>query len=146
MAASLHRSREVPLGAMWTMFQDALIRARLANTSSATTLPSLNGPYSAWTPYFLATPFIELTGGSVAYDTSVTSRAVLPRLTFTLNYNTSVTYTDIVVQLITTADAVAPPPEYVTEPLLAIIHEDSPITLAANQTKTYKLDFFSEWA
>lgn len=146
MPATLTPNREVARGALWWLFEGATFFAVLADASAASPAPPLDGPESNWFPYYLDGEFdLFLTGGASAYDATITDRSVLPQLEIILDYASTVTYTDIVVTCIPDVTPGAGSPSYATFPIVAVIHESSPVTLAAGTTKTYKLDLYSEW-
>lgn len=146
MPATFTPNREAARAALWWLFQGGTFCALLANTSAAATPPPLDGPESNWFPFYLDEAFdLFLTGGSVIYDGTVTNRAILPQLQINLNYASAATYTDVVVSCIPDVTPGAGAPSYATFPMVAVIHESSPVTLAAGTTKTYKLDLYSEW-
>jgi len=148
VTASLTPNREGVLGALWWLYDGALFGIYLADTSGAATPPALDGSFYSWlspTDYFLDSAYdIYVTGDAVAYDATITDRAVLPQLEITLDYATTVTYTDLLVVVYPAQDGGATPPDY-SIPLVAVIHESSPVTLLSTETKTYKLDLFAEW-
>ena len=148
MTASLTPNREAVLSALWWLYDGATFAVIPANTTGAASPPALNGDSLNWfvpTDYTLADQFdLYVTGGTVAYDATTTDRAVLPPLTITLDYDTSITYTDLIIFCIPVADAGASPPNH-AYPLVAVIHESSPVTLLSTETKTYNLDLFAEW-
>jgi hypothetical protein len=133
---------------MWWLYEGATFLALLANTSAAATPPSLDGSFASWiTPvnYLLSDSFdVYLTGGAAAYDSTITDRAKVPQLVITLDYASTVTYTDLLVLCIPAQDPGATPPDYAF-PFVGVIHESSPVTLLSTQTKTYNLDLFAEW-
>jgi hypothetical protein len=145
MAATIYRHRQAALGTMWWLFQGGTITVFLANTTGANPAPGFNSDLSAWNPYILSTDLaLFYTGGTAAYDTTDTSKAVLPQLSIVLNYDISVTYTDLLVLVIPSKSAGTGAPVHAF-PFVSVIHEPTAITLAANQTKTYKLDLSSQW-
>lgn len=148
MTASLTTNREAVLGALWWLYDEATFLVVLANTTGAATPPALDGPFEGWyspTDYLLDTAYdIYLTAGSVGYDATITDRAELPQLVITLDYATTVTYTDLIVICLSAKNPGASPPAH-ANPLTAVIHESSPVTLLSTQTKTYNLDLFAEW-
>lgn len=148
MTASLTPNRQAVLSALWWLYEGATFFVLLADTSAAGTPPALDGDLIDWlvpTDYTLADEFdLYLTGGTVAYDATITDRAELPQLAITLDYASTVTYTDLLVLCIPVADPGASPPDH-AYPLVAVIHESSPVTLLSTETKTYNLDLFAEW-
>lgn len=146
MPATLIQNREAPLSALWWLFEGATIGIILANTTGAATPPLGTDAFSAWSPYFLSQDFdLFLTGGIAAYDATLTQRAELPQLVITLDYASTVTYTDVLLYSITANDpAGASPPEYAF-PFVGVIQESSPVTLLSTQSKTYNLDLYAEW-
>lgn len=148
MTASLTPNRAAALGALWWLYQGATFFVSLANTSGAGSPPALDSDFGSWiapTNYLLSSSYdVFVTGGTVAYDGTITDRAELPQLTITLDYATTVTYTDLLVFCIPSKSAGASPPAYAT-PFVGVIHESSPITLLSTESKTYKLDLFAEW-
>lgn len=148
MTASLTPNRQAVLGALWWLYEGATFGAILADTSAAATPPDLGAPFNAWytpTNYLLDNEFdIYLSGGTVDYDGTITDRAILPQLVITLDYDTTVTYTDVIVFCLPAQDPGATPPEYAF-PVIGVIHESSPVTLLSTETKTYNLDLFAEW-
>lgn len=147
MTASLTPNREAVLGALWWLYDGALFAIFLADTSGAGTPPALDGAFDNWvapTDYLLNSAYdVYITADAVDYDATITDRAVLPQLTITLDYASTVTYTDLLVTVIPAQDPGASPPAY-AYPLVAVIHESSPITLLSTETKTYSLDLFAE--
>lgn len=148
MTASLTPNRQAVLSALWWLYEDATFFVLLANTSAAATPPALDGDVMNWfapTDYTLADQFdLYLTGGTVAYDASIADRAKLPQLVITLDYATTVTYTDLVIICVPAIYPGAGAPDYAF-PLVGVIHESSPITLLSTQSKTYNVDLFAEW-
>jgi hypothetical protein len=148
MTASLTPNRQAVLGALWWLYEGATFFVLLADTSGAGTPPAMDGDLVDWiipTDYTLADEFdLYLTGGSVAYDGSITDRATLPQLVITLDYDSTVTYTDLLVLCIPAQDPGATPPDQ-AYPFIGVIHESSPVTLLSTETKTYNLDLFAEW-
>lgn len=148
MTASLTPNREAVKGALWWLYEGALFLVSLANTSGAGTPPALDGLYEDWTTptnYLLDGAYdLFITGGTVDYGVVLTNRAELEQLVITLDYDTNVTYTDLLVLCIPAINPGGPPPIHAT-PLVAVIHESSPVTLLSTQTKTYNLDLFAEW-
>lgn len=148
MTASLTPNRQAVLSALWWLYEGATFVVSLADTSGAGSPPALDGDYNDWfspTNYVLDSAYdVFLTGGTVAYDATITDRAELPQLVITLDYATTVTYTDLLVLCIPAIDPGASAPEYAI-PLIAVIHESSPITLLSTQSKTYNVDLFAEW-
>ncbi len=148
MTASLTPNRQAVLSALWWLYEDATFLVLLANTSAAGTPPSLDGAIGNWivpTDYTLADQFdLYLTGGTVTYDATITDRAKLPQLVITLDYASTVTYTDLLILCIPAVDPGASAPSH-AYPFVGVIHESSPITLLSTQSKTYKVDLFAEW-
>jgi hypothetical protein len=145
MAATIYRHRQAALGAMWWLFQGGTFAVFLANTTGANPAPAITDEMTQWNPYILSNSYtLFYTGGTATYDTTDTSKAVLPQLSIALNYTTSVTYTDLLVLVIPSKSAGTSPPAQ-ANPFVAVIREPTAITLAANQTKTYKLDLSSQW-
>lgn len=145
MTATLTPNREAALAALWWLFEGGTIFTFLADTTGAATPPAQTDDFAAWNPYFLPDDFDTFTAlGSVAYDATLTQRAVLPQQEITLNFASDVTYTDLVVFVIPAVDPGASAPLY-SAPQVAVIHEPSAFTLTAGSTKTYKLDLYSEW-
>lgn len=145
MAASLTPNREAAKSALWWLFEGATIFVLLADASAASPAPALDGAFSNWVPYLLDSSYdVFLSGGTVDYDGTITDRAELPQLTITLDYASSVTYTDLLIGCIPAVDPGAGAPAYAF-PLVAVIHENSAITLASTESKTYLVDLFSEW-
>lgn len=148
MTASLTPNRQAVLSALWWLYEGATFVAILANTSAAGTPPALNGDLLDWfdpTDYTLADGFdVYLTGGTVAYDATITDRAELPQLVITLDYASTVTYTDVLILCIPAVDPGASAPDH-AYPFVGVIHESSPVTLLSTQSKTYNVDLFAEW-
>jgi hypothetical protein len=148
VTASLTPNRQAVLGALWWLYEGATFVVLLADTSAAGTPPALDGELLDWvdpTDYTLADEFdLYLTGGLVSYDGTITDRATLPQLVITLDYASTVTYTDLLVLCIPAQDPGATPPDYAF-PFVGVIHESSPVTLLSTETKTYNLDLFAEW-
>lgn len=145
MATSLTPNREVAKSALWWLFQGATIFAFLADASAASPAPALDGGIDNWFPYLLDSSYdVFLTGGTVDYDATISDRAELPPLTITLDYASSVTYTDVLIACIPAVDPGAGAPTHAF-PFMGVIHESSPFTLASTATKTYVVDLFSEW-
>ena len=145
MAASLTPNREAAKSALWWLFEGATIFVVLADTSAASPAPALDGELSNWAPYMLDSSYdVFLAGGIVSYDATLIERAELPPLTITLDYASSVTYTDLLIGCIPAVDPGASAPAYAF-PLVAVIHESSAITLASTASKTYVVDLYSEW-
>lgn len=147
MPATLTKNKDAAKSAAWYLFQGATFAVILANTSAAATPPAQSGDFLNWlvpTDYTLADSFdLFLTGGTVAFDATLTSRAKLPQLQIVLDYATNVTYTDLLILCI---------PQYVPSGapagstcFLGVIHESSPVTLLSTETKTYNVDLFAEW-
>jgi hypothetical protein len=147
MTASLVNNKEVTKSALWWLYEGATFVVILANTSGAASPPALDGPYSAWASpidYQLSSDYdLFLTGGAVGYSAGVANRSVLPQLVITLDYATTVTYTDLLVVLLPAVDPGPSAPDY-AYPQVAVIHESTPITLLSTQAKTYRLDLFAE--
>lgn len=148
MSATLTPNRDAAKSALWWLFQGGSIVAVLANTSAAGTPPASSAELVDWlvpTDYTLSQDYdLFLTGGSVVYDTTVTSKAKLPRLQFVLDYATTVTYTDVLLLGIPAYTPGSSPPSGSTF-YLGVIHESSPVTLLSTQSKTYNVDLFAQW-
>lgn len=148
MTASLTPNRETVKSALWWLYEGATFLAILADTSAAATPPALTGSFDDWvtpTDYTLSGDYdIYLTGGTVAYDATITDRAELPQLVITLDYASTVTYTDVLIVCIPATDPGAGAPTYAF-PFVGVIHESTPITLLSTQSKTYNVDLFAEW-
>lgn len=145
MTATLTPNREAALAAMWWLFEGAVFYTFLANTSGAASPPAQTDNYTAWTPYFLPDEFDTFTAsGTAAYHSTLTQRAVLPQQEITLNFASTVTYTDLVVFVIPAVDPGVSAPLH-SAPQVAVIHESSPFTLTAGITKTYRLDLYCQW-
>lgn len=146
MTASLTPNRETALAAMWWLFEGAMIIATFADTTAASPAPALSDPWGDWMDYLLDPEFdLFYTGGAVAYDATLTDRAELPQLEIVVDFDTSITYTDILLFTSPVADPGAGAPYYVTLPYIGVIHEPSAVTVAASESKTYRVDLFSEW-
>ena len=145
MTASLTPNREAVLSALWWLYEGATFLVALTDTTGAGSPPALDGPFDDWVAYLLDSAYdIYLTGGTVAYDATITDRAELPQLVITLDYDSTVTYTDALILCIPAVDPGAGAPLYAL-PLVGVIHESSPVTLLSTETKTYNLDLFAEW-
>lgn len=145
MAASLTPNREAAKSALWWLYEGATILVVLADASAASPAPALDGPFSGWFSYLLDSSYdLFLTGGTVDYDATIIDRAELQPLTITLDYASSVTYTDVLIVCVPAVDPGPSAPAYAF-PLVGVIHESSPVTLASTATKTYVVDLFSEW-
>ena len=148
MTASLIVNRDAALGAMWWLYQGGTFAFILANTTGAASPPGAQAALDDWfipVDYSVSQDFdVYLTGGTATYDATVTTRAVIPQLQLVLDYDTSVTYTDI---LILCLPAVSPGETYPDNsvPFVGVIHEPTPVTLASTETKTYNLNLYSEW-
>jgi hypothetical protein len=143
--ASLTPNREAVLGAMWWLFSEALFYISLANTTGAASPPALDASYESWSPYVISNDFdLMFTADAVSYDATIAKRAVLPQLDIVLDYDAAVTYTDVIVLVLPVIDPGGSAPSYAF-PFVGIIHEPTAVTLTAAQTKTYKLDLYSEW-
>lgn len=144
MTASFTVTRELALGALWWVCDGATFYASLADTTGAGTPPALTDDYDEWLPYLLAESFdVFVTAGSTSYDTTITSRSKIPALTFTLNYASTVTFTDLVIYCVPNKTIPASAPVQVI-PFVGVIHEPTPFTLNAGTTKTYNLNLYSE--
>lgn len=145
MTASLTPNREAVKSALWWLYEGATFLVSLADTTGAGSPPALDGPYDDWAPYLLDGAYdLFLTGGAVDYDATITDRAELDRLVITLDYASNVTYTDLVIVCVPAVDPGASAPLYAF-PLVAVIHESSPVTVLSTESKTYNLDLFAEW-
>ena len=144
MTASFTVARELSLGAMWWVCDGATFYASLANTTGAGTPPALTDDYDEWLPYLLAESFDKFfTAGTAAYDGTITTRAKIPALALTLNYASSVTYTDLVIFCIPGRTLPSNAPTQ-SVPFVGVIHEPSPFTLTAGTNKTYNLNLYSQ--
>ena len=145
MTATLTPNREAALSALWWLFEGAVFYVFLADTTGAAPPPAQTDGFEAWTPYFLPDDFDTFTAsGAVAYSATLTQRAVLPQQEITLNFASSVTYTDLVIFVIPAVDPGVSAPLY-SAPQVAVIHESTAFTLTAGVTKTYRLDLYSQW-
>jgi len=145
MAATLTPNRQTALSALWWLLEGATIATFLADTTGAASPPSQTDGFTEWGPYILPDDYdVFVATGSAGYDATLTQRAVLPQQEITLNFASTVTYTDLFIAIIPAIDPGAGAPQHAA-PTLAIIHEDTAITLPAGDTKTYKLDLYSEW-
>ena len=148
MTASLTPNRQAVLSALWWLYEGATFVAVLADTSAAASPPALSADLIDWlspTDYTLSSSYdVFLTGGTVAYDATITDRAELPQLVITLDYASTVTYTDVLVLCIPAIDPGASAPTHAF-PFVGVIHESSPITLLSTESKTYNVDLFAEW-
>jgi hypothetical protein len=149
MTATLTPNRDVPLSALWWLFEGATIIAGLADASAADPPLPLDGPLMQWfSPdvYYLDEEYdIFIEADAVDYDSTDDNKAILPQLSLTLDYETSVTYTDVLVVCIPAIDPGSSAPLHVALPLVGVIHETTPVTLDSTETKTYKVDLFSKW-
>ena len=144
MTASFTATRELALGALWWVCDGATFWSSLADTSADPTPPALTDDYEEWVPYFLSEDYdVAATAGTAAYDTTLTSRSVIPAIEINLNYATTVTYTDLVIYCIPDKTIPTSAPVQVI-PFVGVIHEPSPFTLNAGTTKTYNLNLYSE--
>ena len=131
---------------MFWLFEGAGLFTFLADTTGANLVPSQTGDFAAWQPYVQNQNYDSFTAvGSAVFDANSTQRAILPQQDISLNFATTVSYTDLLVFVAPPKTAPANSPTYATFPLLGIIHEPTLYTLAANTTKIYKLDLYSEW-
>jgi hypothetical protein len=148
MTATLTPNRDAALSALWWLFEGATFLAVLADASAADPALPLDGPLNQWfdpADYLLSTDYdIFVEGGTADYDATDADKAILPQLALTLDYDTSVTYTDVLVICIPAIDPGEAAPLHAV-PLVGVIHESSPVTLASTETKTYNLDLFSKW-
>lgn len=145
MTASLTPNRETALAALWWLFEEATILATFADTTGAASPPALTDGWEDWTDYMLSNSFdIFLSGGSVAYDATLIERAELPQLEVVVDFATSITYTDILIFTLPAVDPGAGAPIYAF-PYVGVIHEPTAVTVGATESKTYKVDLFSEW-
>jgi hypothetical protein len=145
MAATFTPNRETALSAMWWLLEGATIATFLADTTGAATPPSQTAGFDDWADYILPDDFDTFVAvGTAGYDATLTQRAILPQQEITLNFATTVTYTDLIVAIIPAIDPGAGAPVY-SAPTLAVIHEDAAFTLTAGSTKTYNLDLYAEW-
>jgi hypothetical protein len=148
MSATLTPNRDAALSAMWWLFEGATFIAILADASAADPPLPLGGDAQQWfdpVDYTLGFEFdIFVEGGVASYDDTDTDKAILPQLTFTLDYDTSVTYSDVLIACIPAIDPGEGAPFHAF-PLVGVIHESTPITLDSTQTKTYNVDLFSKW-
>lgn len=146
MSASLTSNREAVQAGLWWLFQGATLLAVLADTTGASPTPSLSAASTAWDNYLLDQAFdVAVTGGTVAFDATLTQRAELPQVQFTLDYATSVTYTDVLLFSIPATTPGAGSPGFASVTFLGVIHEPTAVTLASTASKTYSIDLFSEW-
>jgi hypothetical protein len=148
MTATLTPNREAARAAIWWLFEGAMFAVILANTSGAASPPALDGSPDSWfspTNYLLLDASdVFVAGGTSSYDASVPSKARLQQLQFVLDYNATYTYTDVLILCIPKISAPSGSPDF-SAPLVAVIHEPTPITLLSTQTKTYKLDLTTNW-
>lgn len=147
MAATLTVNREAARAAIWYVFEGATIGVSLANTSGSTPPAASTATLIDWFDYLLASSFDKfLTAGTGSYNSTNTLLAQLQQLSIQLNYNQSVTYTDLVVYAypVRMPTLTASSPTYLA-PLIGVIHESSPVTLNTGQSKTYKLDLTANW-
>jgi hypothetical protein len=148
MTATLTPNRQAALSALWWLFEGATFIAILADASAADPPLPLDGDFDQWfgpVEYTLGFEYdIFVEGDTADYDATDADKAILPQLAFTLDYDTSVTYTDVLVLCIPAIDPGSSAPFHAF-PLVGVIHESSPITLASTETKTYNLDLFSKW-
>lgn len=146
MTASLTPNRDTAKAALWWLFEGATIICIFANTTGAASPPSLNGPLQAWSDYSLSSSYdIYLTGGTVNFDAVDTDRAELPQLEIVVDFASSITYTDILLLALPAIDPGPSAPIYAAIPFVGVIHESSAVTVGATETKTYRVDLFSEW-
>jgi hypothetical protein len=148
MTATLTPNRQAALSALWWLFEGATMIAVLADASTADPPLPLDGPFEQWyetIEYTLSYEYdIFVEGDTVVYDATDADKAILPQLTFTLDYNTSVTYTDVLILCVPAIDPGSSAPSHAF-PLVGVIHESSPVTLASTETKTYNLDLYGKW-
>jgi len=148
MTATLTPNREAARAAMWWLFEGAEFFILLANTSSATTPPAQDADFQDWispTDYLLSDETdIVVTAGASSYDSSTPSMARLQQVQFVLDYEATQTYTDVLIICLPKISAPVGAPDFVV-PLVAVIHESTPVTLLSTQTKTYKLDLTTNW-
>jgi hypothetical protein len=145
MTATLTPNRDAALSALWWLFEGATFIAGLVNASTADPALPLGGPLDQWDDYALSFDYdIFVEGDTADYDATDADKAILPQLVFTLDYDTSVTYTDVLVLCIPAIDPGSSAPFHAF-PLVGVIHESSPVTLASTETKTYNLDLYSKW-
>lgn len=146
MTASLTPNREAAQAGMWWLFQGATLLSVLADTTGASPAPSLDAASAAWDAYLLDQAFdLVVTGGAIAFDATLTQRAELPQVEFTLSYGTSVTYTDVLVFSLPANSPGAGAPSFAGVTFVGVIHEPSAVTLSSSDSKTYKVDLYSEW-
>ena len=145
MTASLTPNRETALAAMWWLYEGATIFATFADTTGASPAPDLSTSWEDWFDYLLDSSYdIFLTGGSVGYDATLTERAELPQLEIVVDFDTSITYTDILIFTVPAVDPGVDAPTYAF-PYIGVIHEPTAVTVGASESKTYRVDLFSEW-
>lgn len=145
MTATFTKNRMAALSAAWWLFEGATIYAFLADTTGAATPPALTDDISEWISYGLSQDYdLFLTAGTAAYGASITDRAEIPQIQLDLNYATSVTYTDVILLSLPAVSPGAGAPDHATV-FIGVIHEDTAYTLTAGNTKTYKLDLYSQW-
>ena len=146
MTASLTPNRETALAAIWWLYEGALIIASFADTTGASSPPDLTADADDWTSYSLDSSFdIFLVGGSAAYDATLNERAKLPQLEIVVDFDTSITYTDILIYTLPAADGGESAPFYALAPYVGVIHEPTAVTVGPTESKTYRVDLFSEW-
>lgn len=145
MTATFTKNRMAALSAAWWLFEGATVFAILADTTGAATAPALTDDMNAWLAYALSEDYdVVVSAGTADYGASITDRAEIPQIQLDLNYATSVTYTDVIVLSFPAVSPGAGAPEY-SVAFLGVIHEDTAYTLTAGNTKTYKLDLYSQW-
>lgn len=146
MPASLTSNREAVQAGLWWLFQGGTILAVLADATGASPAPDLSAAASAWDSYLLDQAFdVAVTGGTVAFDATLTQRAELPQIQLTLDYATSVTYTDVLLFSIPATTPGAGAPGFAAVTYLGVIHEPTAVTLLSTESKTYNLDLYAEW-
>lgn len=145
MAATLYPNRTTALAALWWLFEGATFYVYFADTTGASPQPAYDYPteleyYQAWDDYWLSIDYDQLIiGGTVTYDATDDQLARLPQLEIVLDYPTAITYTHMIIEVLTAVDP-GSSSQSKAYPLLLHVKESPAVTVASTETKTYKID------
>lgn len=141
MTANLIVDRSVAFGALWYLFEGATVFVLPADMTGVDPLPSYTlEAFEEWVPYLLSDFYQFPTAGTVGYDTGDTDLAKLQQLQIVMDYETSITYTHVLIAVTPVLLPTTGTPPDQSSPFVGFIEEPTAVTLTSSQSKTYNID------
>lgn len=145
MTASFVTNRETARSALWYLFEGAQMFYLPADITSAPSQPSYND-FEAWVPYLLLDFALFPIAGTVDFDATDTETARLQQLQVVMDFDSTITYTHVIVAATPALAPAGDPPPIESQPLIGFIAEPSAVTLSSTESKTYNIDITAFWS